>query len=471
MSVPMALTLLLNVLGDCFQSIDIRCAVMRGPIEWLNVLTTIRISARPPESVLKRYQELESGGQRRIAGPFRILWQVFPFDRLKEVLEEFGSAQLRVEGEVVRLPEQILADEIRRQFEHAPSLIASWNGNRWPATFYFPSSTRTTHFSDPEIYAGVKRSGWGSAEEMAAHFLGLNHQHLGSTTIPVGVSVEMPAAIEIRAASDTLPDIIVRTVPKLRNFNLYLRTDRDGRKPFVLPLEEIGRDGIWTLYRNSLKLDQLELDDTFSCTLSHDVVPVLDEVSGCFRNFIPVPYLNPLLFFVRQFWDMQRFRDRLELPFNASPKRRDHNAQHVFQESVAQLLTLAGFQTIDLGKEEFIKGEGTEVQRGTLDILAYHASSKAMILGACTITPPEAKDIQGVIEVMSILRKRLPPDAQVLLAPIIFSVQEQEHPNHEEVRIFNSRKIRKLRALLENGQEDQFIRSFQWPYQDVLSEL
>lgn len=470
MSVSLTLRQLFSVLGSSFHSIDIRCAVKKYQPGWLSLLTSIRISARPLDAIQARFQELESEGQKRNAEPFRILWHVYPFGQMEEILTGLATAQLSIEGELVRFPEQVRADELRGQLEYAPNLVTPWDRARWPASFYYSSGARTLHFSDPEIYAGVKRSGWGSAEEMVAHFLGLNHQQLYSTSIPLFFYVEMPAKIEVRAGKNDMPDILVRTEPTLGDFTLYLRTDRHKGKPFTMPLENCGHEGIWTLHRSELGLANLEPDDLFSCTLSHRVVPVLDEVSGCLRNFMSIAYLNPLLLCLQQFWDMQGFSDRLERPYDKPSNKRDYNAQHVFQESVAQVLTLAGFQTIDLGKEEFILGKGSGVRRATLDILAYHAGSKTMILGACTITPPETKDIQGVLETMSILKSKFPDAAQVNLIPMIFSVQEQERQNHEEVRILNATKIKKLRTLIESGQENQFIQSLRWPFQDVLSE-
>ncbi len=470
MSVSLKLAQLLSGLVNSFQSIDIRCAVMKHDPGWLSLLTSIRISARPLEAIQKRYQELENDGMGRNAEPFRILWQAYPIDQVKGILTELASAQLSIEGESVRFPEQVEADKLRGQLEYAPNLVMPWDGERWPAIVYYSSGVRTLYFSDPEITAGVRRSGWRSAEEMVAHFLGLNHHQLYSTNIPLFLYVEMPAKIEVRASVNKMPDILLRTQPTLSDFTLYLSTDRHKGRPFTMPLENYGHEGIWTLHRSSLELAKLEPDDIFFCTLSHGVVPVLDEVSGCLRNFMPIAYLNPLLLCLQQFWDMNGFSDRLERTYDKRSSKRDHNAQHVFQESVAQLLTLAGFQTIDLGREEFIRGNGSEVRRATLDILAYHARSKTMILGACTITPPETKDIQGVLETMSILRGKFPADAQVHFVPMVFSIQEQEPLNHEDVRILNARKIRKLRTVIDSGQENQFIQSLQWSIQDVLNE-
>jgi hypothetical protein len=470
MSVSLTLAQLLSGLINSFQSIDIRCAVKKYEPGWLSLLTSIRISARPLDAIQERYQELENDGLERNADPFRILWHAYPIDQIERILTELASAQLSIEGESVRLPEQVEAGKLRGQLEYAPSLVIPWDGEKWPATFYYSSGNRTLSFSDPEITAGVRRSGWRSTEAMVAHFLGLNLQQLYSTSIPLFLFVEMPAKIEVRALANTMPEILLRTQPTLSDFTLYLSTDRHKGRPFTMPIEKYSQEGIWTLHRSPLDLAKLEPDDIFSCTLSHPAVPVLDEVTGCLRNFMPIPYLNPLLLCLQQFWDMNGFSDRLERAYDKPSGKKDHNAQHVFQESVAQLLTLAGFQTIDLGREEHIEGNRSKVRRATLDILAYHAGSKTMILGACTITPPKTDDIQGVLETMSILRGKFPADAQVHFVPMIFSIKEQESMNHEDVRILNARKIRKLRTIVESGQENQFIQSLQWPFQDVLDE-
>lgn len=470
MSVSSTLVQLLSGLINSFQSIDIRCAVKKYEPGWLSLLASIRISARPLDAIQERYQELENDGLERNADPFRILWQAYPIDQIERILTELASAQLSIEGESVRFPEKVESDKLRGQLEYAPNLVLPWDGERWPATVYYSSGVRTLYFSDPDIAAGVRRSGWRSAEEMVAHFLGLNPRQLYSTNIPLFFYVEMPAKIEVRASVNKMPDILLRTQPTLNDFTLYLSTDRHKGRPFTMPLENYGHEGIWTLHRSSLELAKLEPDDIFSCTLSHPVVPVLDEVTGCLRNFMPIAYLNPLLLCLRHFWDMNEFSDRLERAYDKPSGKKVHNAQHVFQEAVAQLLTLAGFQTIDLGREEFIRGNGSEVRRATLDILAYHAGSKTMILGACTINPPKTEDIQGVLETMSILRSKFPADAQVHFVPMVFSIQEQEPLNHEDVRILNARKIRKLRTIIDSGQENLFIQSFQWPFQDVLIE-
>lgn len=138
MSVSLTLSQLLSGLANSFESIDIRCAVKKHEPGWLSLLTAVRISARPLEAVQERYQQLENDGLEKNADPFRILWQAYPIDQMKRILTELASAQISIEGETVQFPEQVETDKLRGQLEYAPNLVMPWDGERWPATFYYP---------------------------------------------------------------------------------------------------------------------------------------------------------------------------------------------------------------------------------------------------------------------------------------------------------------------------------------------
>jgi hypothetical protein len=243
-SVSLPLPQLLSGLGDSLQSIDIRCAVKKDASGWLSLLTVIRISPRPLEEIEKRYKELESDGLLRNADPFRVMWQCHPIADIEDILKELGSAQasiahLSIKGELVTFPQKEYADKLRGQLEYAPNLVLPWDGERWPATVYNSSGNRTLYFSDPEIAAGVRRSGWRSAEEMVAHFLGLNLRQLYSTNIPLFFYVEMPAKIEVRTSLNKMPEILVRAQPTLNDFTSYLSTDRHKGRPLRRNLDSL----------------------------------------------------------------------------------------------------------------------------------------------------------------------------------------------------------------------------------------
>jgi hypothetical protein len=126
------------------------------------------------------------------------------------------------------------------------------------------------------------------------------------------------------------------------------------------------------------------------------------------------------------------------------------------------LLTLAGFQAIDLGEEEVIRGKSKEVVRGTLDIVAYYHPLKLLVLGACTLTPPKQDDIHRLLETCAILRNSFPENTSIRLVPTIFSAQESEGISHPKVRILNSNKLSNLWTLVEEGNETTFLHALGW---------
>ena len=146
MSVSLTLAQLLSGLVNSFQSIDIRCAVKKYEPGWLSLLTSIRISARPLEAIQERYQELENDGLERNADPFRMLWQAYPIDQIERILTELASAQLSIERESVRFPEQVEADKLRGQLQYAPSLVMPWDGEDGPLPSIIPPGFEPSTF-------------------------------------------------------------------------------------------------------------------------------------------------------------------------------------------------------------------------------------------------------------------------------------------------------------------------------------
>lgn len=142
-----------------------------------------------------------------------------------------------------------------------------------------------------------------------------------------------------------------------------------------------------------------------------------------------------------------------------------------FQESVVHLLTLAGFQALDLGKEEVLRSKSKEVVRGTLDVLAYYAPSRIMVLGACTLAPPKPEDIDRLLETKAILRGLFPNDTSIRFVPMVFSAQESETTSHREVSILNSKKLSSLWKLVEDGNENKFLQTLEWPLGDGLHDI
>jgi hypothetical protein len=295
---------------------------------------------------------------------------------------------------------------------------------------------------------------------MASHFLELDKQELYRVTVPLCFYITLPAQIGVCSVGNQAIEINVKAERNLEGINLRWATVSGKMIPKTLPLELVGEDLGFKIFRAAPNLKDAKRDDEFSCTLTHDKLPVIDEISGGLKNYLPTREANPLLVCLKQFWNMENFYQQIERPHEIQPKKRRPQAQHEFQQSVVHLLTLAGFQAIDLGEEEVLRAPGSKVERGTLDLLAYYAPSKLLLLGACTLAPPKQEDIDRLLETQAILRGSFSEDTTIRFIPMIFSAQQKEAESSGEVRILNSKKLSALAKLVREGNEDRFLNSF-----------
>jgi hypothetical protein len=467
MSISVTLTQACSAFQASFLSLDIRAAVKRHPPAWLSLLTAIRISVRPVDLVQRRYSELERTVPRPHADPFRILFDARPFTDLDQILTELSNGHLTVQGETVQFPQALVLDQLQGRVERFQPLVNPWAQEIWPA-LYCPFGTRSVPFQHPQIMPTVRQLGWQSPEATASHFLELNLQQLYSINIPLFFYIEMPAWIRVNPSGKQALVIEVMVERNLQGIHFFVAMGTSSAVPKELPLQPVGDDGPFTIFRALPSSGDARVDDDFSCTLTHDKLPIVDEVHGKLRHFLVPAEVNPLLICLKQFWDMERFRQRVEQPHQTEPKKRERKVQWDFQESMAHLLTLAGFQALDLGKEEVLRGKSKEVVRGTLDILAYYAPSKLLVLGACTLAPPKPEDIDRLLETKAVLRGLFPDDTSIRFIPMIFSAQETEAMSHQEVRVLNSKKLSILWKLVEDRNEDKFLNALQWPFGDGL---
>ncbi len=469
-SVQVKLEQVISGLKQSFHSIDIRAAVKKSDPGWQSVLTAIRISARPLEEVRQRYADLEKKFGKREIELFRILLQVSPFTELDRILRELAQSRVTVEGEQISLSGKLSFDMFEGLIERHHGLIRPWDEDC--PSIYCHTGEMSKVYHQREVTAGIRSSlGLSSVGELVDAFLEVK----GSSThnLDLFIYVEMPARIKsVRAIGQTV-EVEVQAERNLRNLHLVVsRYDSTGvtilekKKLELEQAVQIGEDMVFTLFRVKSRLDLVSEDDIISCALTHSSVPELDEVRVRRKKVTPAEEKNPLLECLKQFWDMEKLYQQLERPYETLPHRVDVQPQDAFQKSVARLLNLAGFQAIDLERDDKIYHPESKVERATIDILAYHRKEKILLLGACTINVPKAEDYEKLLHTTAILKKLFSGESPVQLVPVLFSSQENESPfkgdrSAQGLRILNAHRISVLRKLVEKGEEEQFVQFLQ----------
>lgn len=98
-----------------------------------------------------------------------------------------------------------------------------------------------------------------------------------------------------------------------------------------------------------------------------------------------------------------------------------------------------------------------------------------MLLGACTINPPKAEDIDRLLHARALIRKLFSSESLLRLVAVLFSGQENISPFKDQagaqgLKMLNSRQLTVLRKLVEKGEEERFVRFLESPSNTELSE-
>ncbi len=286
MYVPIPLKQVLSTFRGSFQSVDIRSATKKHDSGWLCLLTAIRISARSIEEVKLRHQKLIDEAPTVRAGQFRVLFQAFSFSEIDSLLNELANASLTVEGERIVLPQTVSIDQGSSMVSRQKSFVRAWAEEVWPsATYSF--GTRSASFQDPEIAGAVVQNGWPSVESAISCLLEIERQDLYSLSISVFINVEMPAQIKLVSTDDKSFVINVKADRNIKTVVLYWNEKTAGETTKKLGLDKFGEENGFGLLRTKQMRTSAKGDDEFSCWLSHEGVPVIDVVTGRFRDFLP----------------------------------------------------------------------------------------------------------------------------------------------------------------------------------------
>ena len=277
---------ILSTFRDSFHSVDIRCAAKKHDSGWLCLLTAIRISARSVEEVKLRHQKLIDESPTVNAGQFRVLFQALSFSEIDSLLNELANASLTVEGERIVLPQIVSADQGHSMVSRWKTFVCPWAQEVWPsATYSF--GTRSANFQEPEIAGAVVQNGWPSVESAISSLLEIEKQDLYRLSISVFINVEMPAQIKVVSTDDKSFVINVKAEKNIKTLVLYWNEKTAGETNKKLVLDKFGDEIGFNLLRTKQMQTSAKGDDEFSCWLSHEGVPVVDVLTGRFKDFLP----------------------------------------------------------------------------------------------------------------------------------------------------------------------------------------
>lgn len=475
--VQVSLEQVLSALKESLQSIDLRAAVIHAG-NYENVFTGIRVSSRSASEVEDRHRRLlESLGPGE-AGSFEVLYGALPFSCIDEVLQELQQGTLTIADKKISLSRGInVSSELRGDIQRNHGLVRHWGSV--PNSAFLSSrqldipKDRSGLLADIRRVLGVRSVG-GSIDA----FLELNDA--GRSSVHFFTYVEMPARItHVSLAGRTLKTEIAvdKRFGRLRLCaNLYASSGGRLLESQFPDFQLVSDHGPSLQFRTEAVFGSIHDSDFLECVLTHEQLPEIDEVNGRALELMQAEERNPLLESLRKFWDINKLYEQAVQPFLTKRTKVDVGPQDVFQKAIARLLNLAGFQAIDLERQDRIYHAETKVERATLDLLAYHPSEKILLLGACTIGVPKTEDYEKLLHAREIFKASLTPEIPIYIAPVLFTMQENVSPFRTDMataglHMLNTRDLEALTRLIDAGKEVKFIYFFKSPIATVLADM
>jgi len=455
-------------LANHLRSIDIR-AVLCQEKELQNVMTVIRISGRSIEEIEQRQTKLIERFGKGDYGRFIVKYEAHPFSDWNDIRQQFENGVIPIRG-AGRIPNRISAGSFLGHVQRSGRPVLSWTGVPAPA-FYAghnvdPLSVNRQASLTRDVRAGF---GLGSVQQAIEAYLELRDSHQDGSNLRF--SVDMPALITGATATGTQISVDIESDLSFRDFRLNVNLYDDSG----VHLEESRRPGFITVredsHRRSLnaiaQFSDLRDTQIVGLTLTSDTLADIDELPLRVHDLFVPQEQNILLASLRQFWDMGRFYETVSRPGAVKPHRLPIEPQDIFQRNVARVLTLCGFQAIDLERDDKIRDAATRIQRGTADILAYHSHLKTLLVAGCTIGVPKSEDYEELLHVREILRP--PPLSRITIICALFALTEAESPHRADyasqgLRVLNSRDIVRAIELIESGREREVIDNLVSPF-------
>lgn len=202
-------------------------------------------------------------------------------------------------------------------------------------------------------------------------------------------------------------------------------------------------------------------------SLNHRALGYIAEVRKSSREIFPEEEINPLWQILQAFCPAATFETMLTA--TAASKSKDHKEQRAFERYVSWLLSLNGYCPIVLGEFESLFAPPSPVQLGSVDIVAYHAGRNRILLGSCTMAPPEERDYGNLVAVRSHLFSPIENKVSFMVELAIFSsaarcvAPSQYTASEDYVALFDRRDLKDSIRWLTSGTNGKFVRRLDQP--------
>jgi hypothetical protein len=478
MSTRISIEEVVPVVERTMCSIDIRAASVLIGGAWRNVLTVVRASSSSPEDVDASVKHIwQKHGPIR-TDEFRIDYQVLPFGSWAHVAGGLKEGKVHFADSEVEYGRSVdLGTALGYVQTHHNFLVPEMD---WPTLEVSVQTPSTPDAADnpqykiftEQIQRSLSRMGYAGTLDAIAVLLGAR---VRQGTISGDVYMSIPVMAKITHASISLSENLVQVTghchPELRKglraFGLSAGHNEDPNLRVELTMGE----GDATTFVASGHFSREDSKESLAARLVHKEIGEINSASWRVRDLLPEQYVNPLYFLLTKFCSDVQLQSLLAHPHSIAPAKT--RPQNEFEWHVAWLLGCYGFSTIVLGSYEKLMAENTRIERGNLDLLAYHPVRNVVLFGGCTLNVPKEEDYVKLLSVRSMLLEDWRGDFPFSAEAVMFSgAQECPAKWHtsnggdlmpfltgDYVTVVDANRLADGVRFLQERNEEQFLRN------------
>lgn len=489
MSSRLTLAHLLADLGQTYHSIDVRSAVYRIEGKWYNLITIIRFfecsDAECEEKTSALWQQLRGIHHEQL----KLLRVTFPYGDRQLLFDQFKSATWKLDDINIQLGRSVdlLADTGYIQRPGFGDPLCTWphleiQGNRseWKLDDKTTQSIRAAE-NDDYLRRYVSTRGYDSVSETIALFLGLrknNHSSFASEIYmwaPILANITTP-----RWNSDQCVTLTYQAHPLVKTqFWLSAKISEEQQEQRGLRLSSaIPGETEWDM---EAKTDPITKTARIDTSLVHENLGIITGDAFFVKDLLPVKNVNPMWSLLQRFCSVDDFEKLLATPGAAQDS--ENRPQRLFESRISWLLAAYGFTCFVLGPHECLRDPGTRVERGSLDLLAFHEDKRVLILGSCKINAPKESDYDNLVNVRSLLLQDFAGADSFQTYMVVFTAAAETRLYKmletsgsgwfpRVIPIFDANRLRTAIEALQNHHKDWIFEQLTIRTQDlILSEI
>jgi hypothetical protein len=409
MTSTLTLAHVLADVGVTYRSIDVRIVAYRIGAKWYSLIMIVRFSELDQVALESKISELWGRLTNIQHERFRILKATYAYDDRQHLFDMFKSGICTIGELCIRLGRTVdlLSDMGWIKNPGFGDPLCCWphlevQGNRGQWT----GEEATTHeiqaaVNDADVRRYLSTRGYDSPSEAIALFLGLRQNNLTSfsseiyTWAPIFAKIASPTW-----NADHSVTIAYKADPLIKG-HLWLTakiSEEDSEQRRLTLSSPVPGETEWDMaVRTEPATEKARID----ATLVHNNLGIIANSAFFVRGLIPVKDVNPMWHLLQRFCSIEEFARLLATP--GAAKDSPNMPQRLFELRISWVLAAYGFSCFVLGPHEYLRDPGVRLERGSLDLLAFHETKRVLLLGSCKTNAPKESDYDNLVNVRALL--------------------------------------------------------------------